>query len=160
MRSAKSTSISGIGMATLLAISQAGCDAGNAPTPAGSPTGGVDYRDVAALTTRVRPLLPEGWSVIRIEQDTHPWYLNDGKGTAMYLGPEPRPQAKATRCAVFVMPPDYPDRTIPLEDQNKNQTWPPHLIASTPRAKIYFWGGIDGPGNEEFEASIRDALTR
>lgn len=118
------------------------------------PVGDLVAHPVVAIT---KALLPEGWVVQRVEDNTHPFYLEKGSGKAIYVGPplEAIDQTKGKvpfRAAFWIMPPDYRGRPVPGAE--KGQTSAPALLHSTKTERLYWWGSAP----EEVKAAVLSAL--
>ncbi|MBI3985439.1 MAG: hypothetical protein HY343_00840 [Lentisphaerae bacterium] len=104
----------------------------------------------------VRGTLPREWTILRVETNTYPFYRPKGNGTSIFLGLQGKKYLKQDFSAVlYIMPSEYEDGG---EDPTggQAQSWPPRLIATTDKAKVYLW---PGPQSEEWKTMQRDILT-
>jgi hypothetical protein len=88
--------------------------------------------------------LPEGWTVLNVEENTYPTDLPKGNGKAIFLGRRP---GKEARIIVYIMPADYQDGGP--HPRSLSGTIPAKLIATVSTAKIYLWeqdGQLSAPG--------------
>ena len=118
------------------------------------PVGDFVADPVAAVT---KALLPEGWVVQKVEERTHPFYLEKGSGKAIYVGSPlesvDRSKVKTPHKAVFwIMPPDYRGR--PASHSTEQQTETPKLLQSTRTEALYCWGSP----SEEVKAAVLSAI--
>ncbi len=109
---------------------------------------------------KVRGALPVGWTIIRVETNTYPFYRPEGKGTGIFLGIQGKRYSKQDYSAVlYIMP-------LPYEDGGEDpthgqaQTSPPRLIATTDKAKVYLWPGPEADGWGSMQKELLAALFR
>ena len=88
-----------------------------------------------------KAILPDGRSILRVENDTYPAYRPKGKAIFL-VSREHRTVKQDYEAVVYIMPPDYDDGG-PDPTHGQAQSNPAQLIASTPQAKIYLWGSKD-----------------
>jgi hypothetical protein len=127
------------------------------------PAYAANPRDANLVAGRLQTVLPRGWRIVHIEQNTYPFLRPEGKGAGVFVatadfkpGPKDLAGGKDWDMAVYVMPPDYEDGgRDPTGGQA--QTWPPSLVAATAEAKLYIWGSSV---QEELQNQIRDALLK
>ena len=106
----------------------------------------------------IKGILPEGWVIQEVVENTHPFYRPEGKGKAVFVG-SPREQGNDAKtqfaAVVYFMPRNYRDGGKD-PTHGTAQTWPPRIIATTDSAKVYLWDGVMGEG--EFKDSILKAI--
>ncbi len=99
--------------------------------------------ETPTLTTNpvaaVKAVLPRGWVILKVEDNTYPSYRPRGKGTAMFLGISAKRYRKQECSAVlYIMPKDYEDGGVdPTHGQA--QSPPARLIATATDGKVYLW---------------------
>ncbi|HPA47234.1 MAG TPA: hypothetical protein PK395_15825 [bacterium] len=87
----------------------------------------------------IESVLPEKWYIKNIETGTHPFYREEGNGTAYYLAIEGVRYFKAQYSAtLWIMPEDYSDTGRKNDLQNQTNT--PQLILETKGGKVFLWG--------------------
>ena len=103
----------------------------------------------------VKKALPDGWTILKVEENTYPSYRPKGNGKAIFLGQEGKKYLKQQYSAVLhLMPKDYDDGGAdPTKGQA--QSWPARLIATTQDKKVYLW---PGPKAEDWETVQQDLL--
>ena len=108
----------------------------------------------------VKKVLPDGWMILRVEEDTYPSYRPEGNGKAIFLGLKNKTYLKQQySAALFIMPPDYQDGGAdPTGD--RAQSWPAQLISMTSEAKIYLWPGAQADNWETMQQDLLKALTK
>jgi hypothetical protein len=92
----------------------------------------------------IRSALPQGWAILKVEENAFPADLPNGKGKAILLGRG----GEETDAIVYIMPADYQDGGEHLKSK-LSRTIPAKLIATVPTAKIYLWerfGQLSAPG--------------
>ena len=115
-------------------------------------------RLVADPLESIRSVLPQGWIISKVQKETYPWYLETGKGTAVFLAVEGEKYGKQDfSAAIFIMPSSYRGR-IQTDDQNW-QSVAPRLMAHISDAKIYF-SGWDFPARPTMTEDILGALIK
>jgi hypothetical protein len=88
---------------------------------------------------KIQSVLPDGWAISEVVDNTYPDYRPDGKGTAFFLVMAGKKYYKQDySAAVYVMPLNYQDGGMD-PTKGRAQTAPPRLIARTRDAKIYVW---------------------
>jgi len=88
----------------------------------------------------IRSVLPDGWSISKVENNTYPCYRPKGNGEAIHLRRQQAKRRKQSYDAIIhIMPADYKDGGDDPTD-GKAQTYPAKLIATTSESKIYLWG--------------------
>ncbi len=108
----------------------------------------------------VRAVLPRGWTILKVEDGTYPWYRPKGLGTAIFMAISGKKYLKQDYSAVlFIMPSDYKDGG---EDptHGQAQTFPPRLIAKTKNAKLYLWPGPEAEDWKTMQQDLLRALTK
>ena len=103
----------------------------------------------------VKSILPQGWTILKTEDNTYPDYRPKGNGTAVFLGISGKTYLKQQYSAVlYIMPPDYQDGG---DDPTHGDaaSWPARLIATTKAAKLYLW---PGPQAEDWQMMQADLL--
>ena len=109
----------------------------------------------------VQAILPMGWEILRVVEHTYPSYRPNGDGKAIFLS-SPRQGKGETKpgyeAVLYIMPGDYDDGG---EDPTRGQaqSYPARLIATTDKAKIYFWGTI-GPTSAMGWNTIKEDILR
>lgn len=87
----------------------------------------------------IESVLPEKWYIKSIENGEHPFYREEGNGTAYYLAIEGARYFKAQCSAtIWIMPEDYSDTG--RKDNVQGQTSPPQMILETKGGKVFLWG--------------------
>lgn len=106
----------------------------------------------------VRTALPEGWSILRVEENRNPVHRPEGKGKAIYLVAPNRVDKKSDYDAViYIMPADYEDGG---EDPTHGQAQvpPARLLIDAADAKIYVWPPGTVTGWQTFREDLFKAL--
>ena len=108
------------------------------------PRAGYDTNSSASLVddpiAAIRQVLPEGWTIAKIEQDTWPYYRQEGSGTALTLIESGKAYLKQQYSAmIWIVPPEYVGAVVSGGKEQQEET--PALIADCPNGKIYMWGG-------------------
>ena len=112
----------------------------------------------------IQSILPEGWIILRVDNDTYPSYRPPGKGKAIFFAISGKKYIKQQYEAVlYIMPIEYDDGG---EDPTggQAQSWPPRLIETTEKFKIYLWPDSYSPcwgtmGEDILKAIIKSHLT-
>lgn len=106
----------------------------------------------------VKAVLPDGWVILKVEENTYPSYRPKGNGKAIFLGLKEKKYSKQQYSAVlFLMPKDYNDGgSDPTKGQA--QTWPARLIAITQDTKIYLWPRSQAEDWETMQQDLLKAL--
>ena len=103
----------------------------------------------------VKEALPDGWAILKVEENTNPSYRPKGNGKAIFLGLTGKKYLKQQYSAVlFLMPKNYDDGGHD-PTKGKAQSWPARLIATTSEAKLYLW---PGPQAEAWQTMQQDLL--
>jgi hypothetical protein len=96
--------------------------------------------DADDAIARIKAIMPEGWTVWKIDRDTYPFYRKAGKGTAVYLAPPERHQLKTEyEGVVFLMPRNYSDGGPHDPTRGQGQTSPPRYIGRNKKMRVYLW---------------------
>ena len=108
----------------------------------------------------VKAILPDGWAVLKVEENTHPPYRPKAGGRAVFLGIAGRKYPKiGYEAALYIMPPDYQDGGEDPTD-GKAMTYPARLIGTTEDAKLYLWGDDRGPPWASMRGDLLKALVK
>ena len=115
--------------------------------------------EIPTITTNpvlaVSAVLPPGWTILKVEDNTYPFYRPKGSGKAIFLGISGKKYLKEQFSAVlYIMPADYQDGGDD-PTQGKAASWPARLIATTKPAKLYLW---PAPQAEDWETLQKDLL--
>lgn len=108
----------------------------------------------------VKAALPQGWIVLKVEENTHPPYRPKAGGRAIFLRIAGRKYPKiGYEAALYIMPPDYQDGGEDPTD-GKAMTWSARLIGSTEHAKLYLWSQDRGPPWSSMREDLLKALVK
>jgi hypothetical protein len=89
----------------------------------------------------IKGILPQGWAILKVENNTYPSYRPEGKGTGIFLGITGKKYFKQDHSAeIFLMPLDYQDGGE-HPTNGKAQSWSARLIVTAKDSKIYLWPG-------------------
>ncbi len=123
----------------------------------------VALKDVALKSdpvAAIRSALPEGWTILKVEDNTYPPHRPAGKGKAIFLLPR---YGGRVDVVVYIMPSDYQDgEKVPREVK----AWTSdraRLIGAAPTFKVYFWeayGQLLAPGWPTATDDILKALLK
>ncbi len=98
-------------------------------------------RLVSDPVTAVKTVLPDGWAILKVEENTYPSYRPKGNGKAIFLGLKEKKYIKQQYSAVlYLMPNDYDDGG-PDPTKGQASSFPARLIATTQDTKVYLWPG-------------------
>ena len=89
----------------------------------------------------IRSALPNGWAILKVEENAYPPLRPKGKGKAIYFySPQQKVGVMQDKASVvYIMPADYDDGgEAPTHGQA--QKFPAALILTTPTAKVYLLG--------------------
>jgi len=108
----------------------------------------------------VKTVLPDGWAILKVEENTYPSYRPKGNGKAIFLGLKEKKYLKQQYSAVLhLMPSDYNDGG-PDPTKGQAQTWPARLIATTQDTKIYLWPGSQAEDWRTMQQDLLKALIK
>jgi hypothetical protein len=109
----------------------------------------------------IESILPAGWIINNVTENTHPFYREAGNGTAYDLAVEGKDYSKQQcEAIVWIMPADYSDtaRKGKLEDDvHGQQTSTPEMIIEAMDGKVFLWPGGTSP---RAWATMEDDLKR
>jgi hypothetical protein len=108
----------------------------------------------------IRAVLPHGWTILKVEDNTYPFYRPKGNGKAVFLGISEKKYLKEHFSAVlYIMPLDYQDGGDD-PTHGKAASWPARLIATTKTAKLYLWPGSQAEDWKTMQEDLLKALAR
>ncbi len=99
----------------------------------------VALKDVAIKSkpiAAIRSALPEGWTILKVEENSYPSDSPKGEGKAIFLVST---HSEAVDVIVFIMPADYQDGRKVSKPGQARTTNHAALIAKSPTAKVYLW---------------------
>lgn len=108
----------------------------------------------------LRPVLPEGWRVLRVEEKTYPGDRPKGEGKAIFLvGPRRTTMKQDYHAIIYIMPADYEDGSAD-PTRGRAQEPPARFFLATPDARIYLFppGVLSVPGWPTFSEDVFRAI--
>lgn len=106
----------------------------------------------------VKAVLPDGWIILKVVENTSPSYRPKGNGMAIFLGLKEKKYSKQQYSAVlYLMGNDYDDGGVD-PTKGKASSFPARLIATIQDTKVYLWPRSQAEGWGTMQQDLLKAL--